>query len=91
MTMGRMFSLLVSLVLLLALPAYSALGEAAMELDIEKDNDLVYQTEAAVEGRVVPFIVDYSEDENRREREFTLYLWTAGIFPMWNFRNTCPC
>ena len=75
----RLFAFLAALVLILT-PVVSALAEAVMDLETD-DWALEYRTEAAVEGKTVPFIVDYEDDESKREREFTLYFVEGGDIP----------
>ena len=73
-----MFALLTALALLLTIPGISALGEAE---PAETDITPFFKTEAAVEGKTVPVLIDVLGEEEPKEMEFTLYFVEGGDIP----------
>lgn len=74
----RLFALLTALALLLTIPGISALGEAE---PAETDLTPFFKTEAAVEGKTVPVLIDVLGEEKPQEMEFTLYFVEGGDIP----------
>lgn len=68
----RLFALLTVLVLLAAVPGITALGEAAQEWENMREYVYTFREEVKMEGKTVPMVIDYIDDEEAREREFTV-------------------
>ena len=74
----KLLSLLIAFVLVLTLPGVTALGEAETA---ETDIMSFFRTEASVEGKTVPVLIDVLDEEKPKEMEFTLYFVEGGDIP----------
>ena len=86
----RLFALLTVLVLLAAVPGITALGEAAQEWENMREYVYTFREEVKMEGKTVPMVIDYIDDEEAREREFTVYYVEGGDIPYVALKDFMP-
>ena len=84
--------MLALLMLVTCVPMKNAWAEAALAADETDEIDLApfFRTEANVEGKTVPVIIDADDEIGRQEMEFTLYFVEGGDIPYVRISDYAP-
>ena len=84
--------MLALLMLFTCAPVKNAWAEAAPAADEaeEVEIDSIFRTEAKVEGKTVPVIIDIMDENGRQEMEFTLYFVEGGDIPYVKLSDYAP-